>query len=340
MKISVKRKIDSILEEVNRVSSAKDIIGMFSLANTANVTDPAMSFAANRETTDVICGNILVSSPEDAVEVAKYVDGKVKVILLDVERKKFKEKHYEEMVRNAMRKSEIITFKPNDLTVEALDSFISMITNDITNRKIAIIGCGNVGSKIALKLLERDSNIVITRRKGDEATLKKIAEGLECMKCKGTTSQVVYTTDNLSASRSADVLIGSSAGTPCIDEKMVDVMNNEGIIIDVGNKTISAEGIELANEKGIKIYTLFMQPGFEGQIKCLLETRRLIKKLGRRRMGRYSLVSVGMLGKKGDILVDDISNPTRIIGVTDGQGGLMKTSRNLPSIGKMKEVKK
>lgn len=334
------KKIDLILKQINDISSAKKIVPMFSISNTANVTESSISFSANRETADVICGNILVSRPKDAIEIANYVDGKVKVLLLDIEKKKFKDKHYEEKIRKIVKKSEVITFKPNDMTVDALDSFVSLIVNDITNKRIAIIGAGNIGSKIALRLLERDANVIITRKEKDREILKKIADGIECIKCKGTTSKLMYTTDNFYAAKNADVLLGLSAGTICIDEKMVNLMKNNGIIIDVGNKTISREGIKLANEKGIKIYTLFMKPGFDGQIKCLLETKKLIEKIGRKKVGRYNLVSFGTLGKKGDLLVDDIFNPTKIIGITDGQGGLIKKFKNLPSIEQIVGVKK
>ena len=229
--------------------------------------------------------------------------------------------------------------KLNDLTVDALDSLISLTVKSVAGKKIAIIGCGNIGSKIALKLLERDADVVITRREGSEKILQNIAQGLETMKCKGSSSKVLFTTDNLSAATNAYIIIGCTPGTVCINEKMTSLMDPKGIIIDVGNKTISKEGIKNAAEKGIEIYTLFMQPGFEGQMACLMETKMLTKRLGRRTVGEFNLVSAGLLGKKGDVLVDDISNPNKIIGIADGQGGLKKT-KILPSTEQIKGTQK
>ena len=43
-----------------------------------------------------------------------------------------------------------------------------------------------------------------------------------------------YTSNNLSISKNADILIGLSQGTVCIYENMVNLMKENSIIVDVG----------------------------------------------------------------------------------------------------------
>jgi hypothetical protein len=48
--------------------------------------------------------------------------------------------------------------------------------------------------------------------------------------------------------------------------------------------------------------------------------------LGEHTMGGYSIVAGGVIGAAGDIVVDSISRPARILGVADGQGGLLEAA--------------
>jgi len=63
---------------------------------------------------------------------------------------------------------------------------------------------------------------------------------------------------------------------------------------------------------------------------ALLETAvHYGKSLGRRTIKGHNirLVSLGLLGKCGEIVVDDIENPTAIIGVAGGRGSLLKDTK-------------
>jgi hypothetical protein len=46
----------------------------------------------------------------------------------------------------------------------------------------------------------------------------------------------------------------------------------------------------------------------------------------RRKYKKYNFVSQGILGAKNDLIVDNIYNPKKILGVCDGRGGLQNLS--------------
>ena len=62
-------------------------------------------------------------------------------------------------------------------------------------------------------------------------------------------------------------------------------------------------------------------------IKFMLDTDSRIRvAFGRRKVGENYIAGGGFLGKKGDIIVDNITSPSRIFGYADGKGGLSDAS--------------
>jgi hypothetical protein len=55
-------------------------------------------------------------------------------------------------------------------------------------------------------------------------------------------------------------------------------------------------------------------------------------------MAGVSVVAGGLMGREGDVVIDSISNPTRVIGIADGTGRLLRktSAANLKKIKKVK----
>jgi len=323
-------KAKIITQAVKDRAKAEGKISVFSIGNTtkkSNVTDLASFFPVVRVLDQAVWGNIVVYLQEDAVEIAKAIDGKVDIILADAEKKALKVPGVDlgniaSGVEQVVKKSKYFSFKANDLTVEATDVFIAQTFYRLAGRKAAIVGCGNIGSKLALKLVERGVDVVITRR--DNAALVNITEALNIIKPKETVAKVTYTTDNLNASVGVDILVGFSPGVPVINVDMVKVMKKDGIIIDGGKGCVFPDAIDYAEKIGIRVYRMDVRAGFEGALTAILKTQQLIKSvMGRRKVNDIFFVAGGAIGHRGDIVVDDINNPTVIAGVANGHGDML-----------------
>lgn len=314
------KQLITIIEKVKKIAKKKDKLSFFSIANTANINNPDIMFPAIRETEDVVCGNVLVRKIKDAENISKIVDGKVDFVLVDAETKVGGLENLEKIVRKNIKKSKVLSFKPNDLTIEAVDTLISQIK--IKKNKIAIIGLGNIGSKIALKLVER--GIYVTAIRPEKNVLKKIVDGINCIKPTNTKAKIKGTTNNLEASRNTDVMIGCTPGIAAITKEMVKSMKRDGAIIDVGNGTIFPDALEEAQKRGIKIFCPSMMPGFAGAVKTILETRRYFKEgyIGKNKVKGITIIA-GIVGNYGDIVVDNVKNPNLIVGVANGKGDII-----------------
>lgn len=81
-----------------------------------------------------------------------------------------------------------------------------------------------------------------------------------------------------------------------------------------------------------------MKAGLSGEILSILETDyQLNSILGKAKMGGIPVVAGGILGRKGEVIIDSISNPTAVLGIADGNGGFV--SDITPYFEKIKKVK-
>ena len=314
-------KLREIIETTVRRAKQKRKISMFSIATTSNVNNKEMLFPSIRETDKTICGNILLNSERYLEEIVKGIDGIVEIILVDAGTKVSNVVDLELKVRSLVKKSKILTFKPNDLAVEAADALIAQLKSSLKDKKIAIIGGGNIGSKLALKLVERGANVYLTRR--NKRKLEKIVEGLNAIKSDYIKGKVYYVTQNLKASQNADVLVGATPGIAAITTDMIKNMKVDGLVIDVGNGTIFPDAIEEAKRRNIKVLCLLMKPGYDAALEIIFQTEKLIQNQKSKNLGNFSIISGGILGDRGDIIVDNIDNPTEILAIANGKGDVI-----------------
>lgn len=318
-------RVKAIAEKVAQEAKKSGKISIFSIANTANKNNAPLLFPAIRETDLTIAGNVLVTSTEQIKKILKIVDGIVDVILMDGETKIAGISDAEKIFYEGTKKSRLLSFKPNDVTADAVDALLAQIASPLSGKKIAVIGAGNVGSKIALKLVERGAQVVLTRR--NKNILSKIVDGINAIKSIFVSAKAVGTTDNLEACRKADVIIGVTDGVPVVTKEMVKAMNLSGLIIDVGNGTLFPEAIKETQNRKISILCLFVKPAYDGAVTTIFETEKLIRKMKRRSLGQFSILSGGVLGKRGDIIVDDVNRPKRILAIADGRGDVIHNIR-------------
>ena len=262
----------------------------------------------------------------------KYV--KVDYIIVDVEKKvadsmslSGESANIERAVRQSTYKSKLWVYKGNDLSVEAVDSFLAYIFKDslrgLGNKKIAIIGGGNLGSKLALKLVERGANVFISRR--NKKKLEAIAHAINLIKPNHTYANVEYSTDNLFISNKAEILIGTTNGIGVIDANIINKLKESAIVIDVGKGTLTKEGLLAAEKRGLNIYRLDITAALFGMLETQLEMECIIEEnMGRLKFNGENIASGGLLGRKDEIIVDSIHNPSIVYGISNGRGDFIR----------------
>ena len=105
---------------------------------------------------------------------------------------------------------------------------------------------------------------------------------------------------------------------------MVDCLPSDGLIIDVGKGDLGSSALSRAQERNIDVIRGNITESMGGYLAAMAQTEELIlHRLGKAVVADGTvIISGGLLGQEGEIVVDDYKHPAAIYGVADGRGNL------------------
>ena len=212
----------------------------------------------------------------------------------------------------------VYEFKPNDITTDHAWLILSNFFGNLGSKKISIIGSGNIGFKLSLKLVESGVTVNMFRRNINVNS--NLANCINLVKPKSTLAVANAIDDKIKSCIKADAIVGCSNEINVIDEHMIKAMKPNGIILDVGKGNIKKSAIKFANKKNLKVIRCDITETLAHFIN--LYTNYMFEKnnYGRKKVNDFFVVSGGFLGKKNDIVVDNYKKPSQILGIADGSG--------------------
>jgi len=284
-----------------------------------------------RESSEIIYGGVVVRDVATAKKIATLVDGKVDYIFVDDE-KKIRDIYYgpndigniEQEVRRLINKSTLLTYKGNDIAVDAIDGLVSNIKLDVGGCRVAIIGMGNLGSKVALRMVERGAYVYAYRR--NQKKLLTIVNGINNIKSEHTKARAIAVKSIEKACSSADIIIGTSNEKGVITEKHLVNSKNSVMLIDAGKGCFTDEVVNNLNLSLYRVDVTIVQKYLFSALVSL--SKYYGRKLGRKYVADLgvTLVSLGLLARRGEFIVDNIESPKAIIGLSAGKGVLRKST--------------
>ena len=206
-------------------------------------------------------------------------------------------------------------FKANDLTVNAASTLLETIFYDdirnVANKKILIIGAGNIGFKLGLLLIERGVKVTLYRKK--RYLLKALVRTLNLIKPKATLNKakiinkIPYNLINF------DIIINcSNSNTPIFKDEKIRIKESN-IFIEIGKNLFDQKLLFKLIDKNLKIFRLDVTDSFNQLIEQKINNRKVFLKKNfiRIKKDNKSFISAGLLGKVNDIVVDDPLNPKK-----------------------------
>ena len=265
--------------------------------------------------------NVLITENELAKYCFNKIDGLVDVVMIDVERKQ--KIDLWDIALKCIKKSKLVPIKPNDATVEAALFLLKHLWNNCLAKKvIAIYGAGNIGAKLALRLAEMNNKIYLYSRNKEKT--KQIAAAFNSVLPRFS-SGIITPVDNIVDAEQVDALISFVSATGVITEDLLSILPKGAAVIDGGIDNFSEGFICSALEKKIHIYRLDVRPGFfYTALDLLPDVGQFFKEVqGEKIIDRVRVVAGGVVGQRGDIVLDNIKTPTMVLGVANGIGGLL-----------------
>jgi len=333
--------LNSVLEKILELKSFEKKT-VFSISTTAKQEESAY-LTPVRICKDFALAGCIIFDQEDLSSLLGKIDGKVDIVLSDSEKAipfHANELNYELVKKSeqlgkatissicfqTIKESKVFEFKPNDLTVNATWSFLSQRFRFLSGKRISILGAGNIGSKLALKLVECGAEIHLYRRNIDKGN--QIVSGLNLIKSESCMVNIQFHSDPMQASFMSDVLIGTTSGHPIIDENIINNVKKNCLIVDLGKNNLTKNAIKIATQNSMEIYRADVTPAIESYVYEVLKMQDILENsYGKKDLGFCNIVSGGFFGNFGDIVVDQINNPQHIVGVSQGNG-LLKSKLN------------
>jgi len=245
----------------------------------------------------------------------KAVDGAVDLIFIDTEPKQIPDLF--SRFSKKVAKSRVYPIKPNDITAEAADFVLtSIMQHDLQNKTIAVIGCGNIGAKFILRIQERAGRIVISSRR----KLDNLIESFREIAPRHSSCDIVQSQDIIKDIPACDAITVFTPGVPVVTEEMLGVAKDTCVIMDSGIGNLSEEAIAVAFKRELLVFRLDIGTAVLSTIDHICRNESFVKKIKRNKIEDIWYVSGGMIGRRGDQVVDNAADPQIKYGIADGLG--------------------
>jgi 4-hydroxy 2-oxovalerate aldolase/long-chain acyl-CoA synthetase len=311
----------AIADELRILARKLDRPSVFTIAGSRAVPGRSM-FPFVRTSAQHVIGNAEVATADLAAEVAGAVDGRVDVVAVDLGRPSRPLSGLLEAVAAKVRQSRLIMYSDEDAQVAAADAFLITALPPPDRARVVICGTGYIAVQLAVRMAVRGLHAWLWRESAEEAAraceaLRELARTFDL----AHPVRVQQWTPEVDA---VDAVIGATAGEPLIPADVVRSLRPQGLLFDAGVGSLSTEAIEEARARGVRLSRLDMRAGLSGAIAVALDTADLTSRIvGRDVIAGVPIVAGGVIGCRGDVVVDTMGEPTRVIGVADGSGRLL-----------------
>ncbi|HEV2397072.1 MAG TPA: hypothetical protein VGS27_09030 [Candidatus Sulfotelmatobacter sp.] len=285
----------------------------------------------------LVSGNIhstqshVVSSVEvtDNAQLRSVLDrteGHADVVLLDVDQKALGPSNVVRDAKAILNKTALLTYLDSRVWVQAVeDQIVRLLHEELSGAEIVIAGNHPRSRFLALRFAERGA-LVTVLREPEGGSLPQL-EPLRTLSLAGEDLSLasVHST-SLEAHSSltrAKVVVAWPTGEPWFDQQYAALLSESCYLVDAGIGAILPDGIAEAQQRHCMVLRVNIWPALTGALAGAHES--LIKTcdaFGWEALDGVPSVAGGAMGHSGDVIVDSIHHPTRIIGVCDGRGGV------------------
>lgn len=324
--IDLKQRIN----ELFNLKLSKNYQLVFTVGNTRVFDESKYYLTPIRIVDNLIISGIILFSEDEGKEVFRLIDGKVDYIFVDCEKKSKNNAsglfNLERLATEIVNKSKLNYYKGNDITTDSIDNFLFTYFKEnkmlVGGKNVLIIGIGNIGFKIALKLVERGANIFIKSR--DLKKAKNVAKTINSIKPKETISMVcLYDSDQVIQ---FNAIILTHIKPIVNNDTIFKRLSGQEVLIDVGKGCLTIDQIIQLQLKNVPSFRLDVGDAFVSSIISTINNSQKFK-LPRRKLlnSGLSIIEPGIIGLKDEIVVNSIDCVTFIYGVCNGLGGFERS---------------
>ena len=278
--------------------------------------EEAVQFPPIRESLSNIICFVSVTGPELVGEIVTMSRNVIDLIVLDTDRKRQNTGDIIDAVNRAAQPIQIpvVSYSDYETWSIAAVNFMLQVEGKHTP-EVLLIGKSQLASRIILDLISRNVRLFLLK--------EEFSDGVSL-------PYDNYTNISIAAER---IVFVSASESRCFDALLsCSIMENTPFlsaigsmefkhIYDIGLNNFPRHFICERKLSGSVFYRSDDHAGIASMIVNILESEYLVKRnLSRVAISDISVVSGGLIGDEGDVVVDNADNPSAVFGVADGLG--------------------
>ncbi len=252
-----------------------------------------------------IMSNIMLANPDLLEGVLEQIDGLVDYVLLDPGGHKLQAK--------CLKTTHTLTYLDHEMWCRATVAHLANLMGmPLDGNRIAITGVPLLAASVAKSLAEAGAHVIIDK------SLENEVSGFEG--CMGKIEAMHFE----DAVVDADAVVALSPRKPAVGAELVAKMKSGATLYDGGIGSIERDAVPEAEQRNIRVVRVDMRPSLAAAALELIGMKRVVDDhMGRDTWNGSQVVAGGLIGRNGEVVVDSISRPTKVIGVADGKGGIL-----------------
>lgn len=326
--INAEPSIFNLVSEINSASKKTGKISVLTITKSTNPKIEKLSIPYIHSNDTLLIGNVELKSIADLSDIVKEIDGFVDYILLD-----------ESLAVNisdmGKTTSPIISYSEANAQINAIESYLSGVSPSNSDKKYLISGITPVSLAFADRLVGKNISVCLYDDLPDIVTdsVSLLTQRLKLFYPKSDVTVEAYHENS-----AIDGIIGfklSSSLTLGYSR-----LHSSAFIIDAYLGSFPSSLIKEAKDIDIPVYRLDIRAGLSSEVSLRLETHKLITNVfGKNIINEIPVVAGGVIGELGMVVLDSLSHPKKILGIADGQGGLLSKFDELPYYKSVEKVR-
>jgi 4-hydroxy-2-oxovalerate aldolase len=264
--------------------------------------------------------NVMLAEGHLLGRVLSLVDGRVDYVLLDP--------GGHAVPDDALTQSRLLLYADHEMWARATVSHLTaLLGHALQGRLLAVTGVPRLALRAAVALAEAGATVFLDR------ALENEAGGLGRL-CPGIGLQALET-----SAAAADAVVSLSPRMPSVDVACAQAMRGGAILYDGGIGSVARDAVPVAEAGGVRVVRVDMRPSLAATALELIGMTRIVDThMGRESWNGVSVVAGGLIGREGEVIVDSISTPSRVIGIADGKGGILRAADGVDAVRRVRQA--
>ena len=272
-----------------------------------------------------IIGSVTLTSEKHLFEALQLLDGLVDVVFLDIDRKEFGPASVASTAGKVLKKTRFLTYFDSRVWFNSVeDQVVRLLNEKLANITTMIFGDHPKSRFLALRLAERGSSVTLVGKKrkydgtaiSEEFSMMPSEVRIECL----SENDLFNVRERV---KQAELIIAWLSHGELLDEDLAKMISRKAIVVDAGMGSLKGSTVEVLRSMGVSPVRLNIWPSLASALESAHESERVVREdLGFSIFNGVPVVAGGTLGIPGDVVVDSINHPTRVIGVVNEKGGL------------------